>query len=132
MNSPDKALLGIAAIMKNEGPYLVEWLAHHRCLGVQDFFVEVNNDNRLLFKAFEDLRFFPPGRKFAPCHGELPITDLVAERQLRLPLWTGLESPQDRVIEVLHEALGLLKSCRVPSCGSTPLCSEPAAPAFKT
>ncbi|HAX19782.1 MAG TPA: hypothetical protein DCY64_05810 [Hydrogenophaga sp.] len=57
MNSPDKALLGIAAIMKNEGPYLVEWLAHHRCLGVQNFFIAANDnddDNLRLFKALEE------------------------------------------------------------------------------
>ncbi|HAX19788.1 MAG TPA: dTDP-4-amino-4,6-dideoxygalactose transaminase [Hydrogenophaga sp.] len=50
----------------------------------------------------------PAGRKYARCHGELPITDLAGDRLLRLPLWTGLESQQDRVIEVLHEALGPL------------------------
>lgn len=37
-----------------------------------------------------------------------PYTDLVADSLLRLPLWTGLESQQDRVIDVLHEALGPL------------------------
>jgi hypothetical protein len=60
MNSPDKALLGIAAIMKNEGTYLVEWLAHHRGLGVQDFFIAANDnddDNLRLFKALEDLGY---------------------------------------------------------------------------
>ncbi|MCY1544909.1 dTDP-4-amino-4,6-dideoxygalactose transaminase [compost metagenome] len=50
----------------------------------------------------------PAGRKYARCHGELPVTDLVADRLLRLPLWTGIESEQDRVIEVLHEALDSL------------------------
>lgn len=31
--------IGIAAIFKNEAPYVVEWLAHHRLLGVDRFFI---------------------------------------------------------------------------------------------
>lgn len=32
-------LLGISAIVRNEAPYLLEWVAHHRLLGVERFFV---------------------------------------------------------------------------------------------
>lgn len=64
-------------------------------------------DINLVFH-YVPLHSSPAGRKYARCHGELPITDLAADRLLRLPLWTGLESQQDRVIEVLHEVLGPL------------------------
>lgn len=34
--------LGIAAIFKNEKPYIVEWLAYHRLMGVDQFFIADN------------------------------------------------------------------------------------------
>ncbi len=34
--------IGIAAIFKNEAPYVLEWLAHHRLLGVTAFFIADN------------------------------------------------------------------------------------------
>lgn len=37
MTHPDGVLL--VAIMKNEAPYILEWVAHHRALGVEDFIV---------------------------------------------------------------------------------------------
>ncbi|GLS13877.1 glycosyltransferase family 2 protein [Hydrogenophaga electricum] len=36
---------GIAAIFKNEAPYLIEWLAHHRVLGIDRFFLADNESN---------------------------------------------------------------------------------------
>lgn len=47
----------------------------------------------------------PAGRRFARCHGELPMTDQLADRLLRLPLWTGLEFGLDRILDVLREEL---------------------------
>jgi glycosyltransferase involved in cell wall biosynthesis len=35
--------IGIAAIVKNEGPYIVEWVAYHRSIGVDRFFIANNN-----------------------------------------------------------------------------------------
>jgi hypothetical protein len=40
----DKPRVGIAIIVKNEGPYLIEWLAHHSLMGFDHFYV-VNNDS---------------------------------------------------------------------------------------
>ena len=37
--------LAIAAIFKNEGPYILEWIAYHRVLGVDRFFVADNNSD---------------------------------------------------------------------------------------
>lgn len=35
--SPPPLTLAICAIVKDEGPYLLEWIAHHRLVGVQHF-----------------------------------------------------------------------------------------------
>ncbi|GAA6143289.1 glycosyltransferase family 2 protein [Hydrogenophaga sp. 5NK40-0174] len=34
--------LGVACIVKNEAPYLLEWVAHHRLMGVRRFFIADN------------------------------------------------------------------------------------------
>ncbi len=39
------APLAIAAIFKDEGPYILEWLAHHRSIGVALFFIADNNSS---------------------------------------------------------------------------------------
>lgn len=36
---PKKYFLGVAAIMKNEKPYLKEWLEYHRLQGVEHFYL---------------------------------------------------------------------------------------------
>ncbi|OYY48627.1 MAG: dTDP-4-amino-4,6-dideoxygalactose transaminase [Methylophilales bacterium 28-44-11] len=43
----------------------------------------------------------PAGKKYARAHGDLSITDRVSDTLLRLPLWVGLESRQQEVIDVL-------------------------------
>lgn len=35
-------LVGIAAIFKNEAPYIIEWLAHYRLQGIRHFFIADN------------------------------------------------------------------------------------------
>jgi hypothetical protein len=35
--------LALAAIFKNEGPYVLEWIAHHRALGIERFFIADND-----------------------------------------------------------------------------------------
>lgn len=63
----DKALRGnpnavtLVAVVRNEGPYLVEWLAHHLAIGFDRIVVydnESTDDTRALFKALvpRDLR----------------------------------------------------------------------------
>lgn len=49
--------LGIGAIVKEEGPYLLEWIAWHRCLGVSKFFIADNmsaDGTSELLKALHD------------------------------------------------------------------------------
>ncbi len=43
----------------------------------------------------------PAGKKYARAHGELNTTVRVSDTLLRLPLWVGLESRQQEVIDVL-------------------------------
>ena len=48
----------------------------------------------------------PAGRRFGRAHGELPVTDRVADTLLRLPLWVGVEEHADFVTAELKASLG--------------------------
>ena len=37
--------LAVGAIFKNEGPYVLEWVAFHRVLGIERFFIADNNSS---------------------------------------------------------------------------------------
>ena len=39
----DEGRVAIITTMKNEGPFILEWLAYHRAIGVQDFLVYTND-----------------------------------------------------------------------------------------
>ena len=45
--------LGVVAILRNEAPYLEEWLAYHHALGVQHFFVYDNGSDDELAEVIE-------------------------------------------------------------------------------
>jgi dTDP-4-amino-4,6-dideoxygalactose transaminase len=47
----------------------------------------------------------PAGRRFARTHGQLVVTEDIAERLLRLPLWVGLEEHQVQVVEAVRSVL---------------------------
>jgi dTDP-4-amino-4,6-dideoxygalactose transaminase len=47
----------------------------------------------------------PAGRRFGRAHGELTVTENVADRLVRLPLWLGLE---ERQVEVIRHVLASL------------------------
>jgi len=50
----------------------------------------------------------PAGVRFGRAAGSLPVTDTVARRLVRLPLWAGLDEHHvDRVVDALSTALGL-------------------------
>ena len=50
----------------------------------------------------------PAGRRYGRAHGDLPLTNDLSARLIRLPLWVGLtEAQQERVIGTLAEALAL-------------------------
>lgn len=44
-DTPPPITLSICTIVKNEGPYLLEWLAHHRLIGVQHFVIFDNGSD---------------------------------------------------------------------------------------
>lgn len=47
----------------------------------------------------------PAGRKYGRAHGELKVTDDIADRLLRLPLWVGMEKQQREVIQAVTSVL---------------------------
>jgi len=47
----------------------------------------------------------PYGQKVARAHGDLAVTEALADRLVRLPLWVGLEEEQERVIGLFLDAL---------------------------
>lgn len=47
----------------------------------------------------------PAGLRFGRRSGELPVTEDVAARLVRLPVWPGLEQHLDRILEAVHSAL---------------------------
>lgn len=52
-NAP--AFLAIAGIFKNEAPYILEWIAHHRLLGIHRFFIADNDSTDISTELFEAL-----------------------------------------------------------------------------
>ncbi len=47
----------------------------------------------------------PAGLKYGRAHGEMRVTDDVADRLLRLPMWVGLEDHQTEVIQAVLSVL---------------------------
>ncbi|MBV0911495.1 glycosyltransferase family 2 protein [Anianabacter salinae] len=45
MKKIERGRTGIVTTMKNEGPFILEWLAYHRSIGVEDFLVYTNDCN---------------------------------------------------------------------------------------
>lgn len=58
--SPPPLRLGIGAIFRNEAPYITEWVAHHRVLGVDQFFIADNDSidgTSQLLRAMQELGY---------------------------------------------------------------------------
>lgn len=50
------------------------------------------------------LHLSPAGQRYGKIHNDLPLTESLSERLIRLPLWIGLkEEQQDRVVAVLNK-----------------------------
>jgi dTDP-4-amino-4,6-dideoxygalactose transaminase len=47
----------------------------------------------------------PGGKRFARVAGSLAATHAAAERLMRLPLWYGMDVPQEQVIDALIAVL---------------------------
>jgi dTDP-4-amino-4,6-dideoxygalactose transaminase len=68
-------------------------ITHLRTVGVMAIF------------HYVPLHSSPAGRRLARGHGDLTITENIADRILRLPLWLGLEDRQQDVIRLIREFL---------------------------
>jgi dTDP-4-amino-4,6-dideoxygalactose transaminase len=50
----------------------------------------------------------PAGRRYGRANGDLTVTDALSSRLIRLPMWVGLEEPdQNRVGDALTRILTL-------------------------
>ncbi len=55
----------------------------------------------------------PAGERLGRAHGELPVTEEMSARLVRIPLWTGMSEPEvERVIEGVRETVGAGASVR--------------------
>lgn len=70
-----------------------------------EFISRLNNKGIHPVFHYVPLHSAPAGRRFGRVHGELPVTDEVADRLVRLPFWVGLEEQQGEVIERLIETI---------------------------
>lgn len=67
------------------------------------------NDINSVFH-YVPLHSSPAGQRYGRAHGDLVVTDSVAERLIRLPMWVGLTwAQQDKVVVVLKRALGVVR-----------------------
>lgn len=86
--------IGICSIFKNEGPYILEWLAYHRTIGVERFFIadnESTDDGKKLLEALHALGLinllpFPTPLDRAP---QLPAYEKLMEQHSISVDWTA-------------------------------------------
>lgn len=76
--------------------------ASHRRIVLED--LEKQGINAVFH--YVPLHSSPAGRRYGRSHGDLPVTNSIAERLIRLPLWVGLtRDQQEDVVDVLAEAV---------------------------
>jgi dTDP-4-amino-4,6-dideoxygalactose transaminase len=67
----------------------------------------LRDDDIHAYFHYVPLHSSPAGRRFGRAHGELPTTDAVAGRLVRLPLWVGMtDADVERVTTAVTAALG--------------------------
>ena len=64
-----------------------------------------HNDIHPVFH-YVPLHSAPTGLRLGRAHGDLAVTDSIADRLLRLPLWLGLEEQQAFVTQQIISASG--------------------------
>jgi len=69
------------------------------------FIQRLRQDDIYAVFHYVPLHSSPAGRKYGRASGNMSVTDAVSERLVRLPLWIGLESLQDHVIDRCRSAL---------------------------
>jgi len=66
----------------------------------------LTNDGISAVFHYVPLHSSPAGRRFARTSGELPVTDDVSKRLIRLPLWAGMSDEDvDQVVGAIEHAL---------------------------
>lgn len=106
-----KLKVGVCSIFKNEGPYILEWLAYHRVIGVDEFFIadnESNDHGKELLRALSDLGLihllpFPTPSDRAP---QLPAYEALMEEHSASVDWVAFIDAD----EFLLPATGQIKS----------------------
>jgi hypothetical protein len=91
---PSVGGLAICAIFKNEGPYVLEWLAHHIAVGVDEFFIadnESSDGSSVLLRHLAELGiiryvYFPTPQGEAP---QLAAYRKLMELYGRGPAWVA-------------------------------------------
>lgn len=71
----------------------------------QEFIASLKTQGVSAVFHYVPLHSAPAGRRFGRTPGEMPVTDLVGDTLVRLPLWVGLESRIDEVISAVHHAV---------------------------
>ncbi len=71
-----------------------------------DFIAAMKADQILSVFHYVPLHHAPAGKRFCRTSGALPITETLADRIVRLPLWPGMEEQQQRIIDA---ALGAIR-----------------------
>ncbi len=66
---------------------------------------EMRRQNIFPVFHYVPLHSSPAGRKYGRTHGELPVTEDLSDRLLRLPMWTGLEPQVDQVLSVVFDGI---------------------------
>jgi dTDP-4-amino-4,6-dideoxygalactose transaminase len=71
----------------------------------QNFIDTLRRDEIYAVFHYVPLHSSPAGRRYGRVSGSMALTDAMSERLVRLPLWIGLESQQDYVIDRCLRAL---------------------------
>jgi len=71
----------------------------------QDFIQHLKqNDIQSVFH-YVPLHTTPAGMRYGRANGDLPVTDSISDRLVRLPMWIGVEEQMDRILKVCRTAL---------------------------
>jgi len=66
----------------------------------------LNQKNFFPLSHYVPLHTSPAGKRFARYHGNLTVTDHIADKILRLPLWIGLSfESQTRAVEIIEDSI---------------------------
>lgn len=69
------------------------------------FITRLREHNILSVFHYVPLHSSPAGKRFGRSHGDMAVTDDIADRLVRLPLWLSMEGPQPEIIRLMLNAL---------------------------